>query len=727
MYVCTLSKTQHRTAACHSFKTSHLVKGADPSLSRASTDQQKPLSKFSHQSKFIKQKSVVKIWEYNAHFYRLNMINSKMKSTFPLILFLVLESCFNTMAFLSSDSSRTNIVLKLLRSTNVDHLESKITSPETASVSPGQVLTIRIGDTSLARKAWKKRRRTGSPILVPCTILSMNRELMTKMNMINLVHRFGKPMVYDSHNGIGLSVGAMVKLYKHRLGGELIDHATTLGYKTIVDFLNHVFDEGVLREYGVTLARVGAKRELVILSSLSLRLARESSLKAEFVQFQPDEQNFDRMIHTGTTFQVEKDAKYQTITDPAIIRPLSAAVRISQTDADSGRFQSGMECNAFVHNYDSQGDNGSPLITCAIDPPKSQIRDQMKRRSYVKRQEDAKQKRKDEIKVSSKLSLYNLGDLNVGDGPFEATVVRVSSHSGAAFVDFGVSRKNGKKHGGGTAQVYGMLTSNEARDFNHQIAVESEEEDAFIEASLMNGSSDDDDGVLTIDDLFMSDDENEFEEDLSDVISVDDNGNILSFDPQSGESTIIGTVDSDEEPDDDDHDDGDNMFVGMTPQERLTAIGDIFLSQKDEKMNTRKERYELRKGDNVQVFIRSVSVQSGRFTVTIDPNIKSRKLKDIKRESEADKRIMRLASKFGRGNGLKALENVIGTKLEGTIKAKSKAGEWYYIMPADDQLPVGIGTSSTGSQFQEGQRVSIEIEGIDESRGQFSFSILGST
>jgi len=72
------------------------------------------------------------------------------------------------------------------------------------------------------------------------------------------------------------------------------------------------------------------------------------------------------MVHTGTTFQLEKDGKYKTLTSPDVIQPLSAAVRISQKDAESGRFQAGMECNAFFNSYDGKGDNGSPLVTCLL-------------------------------------------------------------------------------------------------------------------------------------------------------------------------------------------------------------------------------------------------------------------------------------------------------------------------------------------------------------------------
>lgn len=659
------------------------------------------------------------------------ILRKRMNSLIFLIwiITLFLSVCEEVQAFHFSPST-----FRLASSkSDISEKNTSITSPETASISPGQVLTIRIGDTSLARKAWKKRRRTGSPMLVPATILSMNREMMVKMNILNLVNRFGKPLDYDSHNGVGLSVGSLVKLHKYRLGGELIDHATALGYKTIVECLQDIIDDGMFREYGIKLTRLGKKRELFLSSSLSLRLARETSLKAEFVQFQPDAENIERMVHTGTTFQVDQKSKYQTVTDPSIIRPLSAAVRISQADADSGRFQTGMECNAFVHNYDSQGDNGSPLITCAIDPSKSQIRDQMKRRSYVKRQEDAKMKREEEMKMLRKTGHINLTDLKVGDGPFEATVVRISTHSSAAFVDLGVKRRKGKQYGGGTAQVLGMLRFDDIFD-NSNMVETSNEEDAIIEASLMENldeiNKDDNDGEMTINDLFMNGDEREIEEDISHLISIDADGNLLSLDPESGDSTVLGSINSDDDLIDSESDDDINMFEGLTPQDRLRAIGDMFLS--DEKLQNKPLRHskdamidcELKQGDKVNVYIRSVSKQSGRFMVTLDPGIKNRKLRHIKQAQESEKRLMRLASKFGGENGLKKIECAIGKEMEGIVKARSKTGDWYYVNPNNDAFPVGVAKSDGSTNYEQGQRVKIRLDGIDEFRGQIALSIL---
>jgi len=601
----------------------------------------------------------------------------------------------------------------------VDDDDDDEVRPESASLLPGQVVSIRIGDTSLARKAWKKRRRSGSPILVPCTILGMNRELMVKYNLLNLLHRFGKPSIQEDNSkmnnqGVVLTVGAVVKLYKHRLGGDLLKHAKALGYKTIVEYLRGSFDETFFQENGVKLMRTGPKNELALASSLSIRVARESAFKAAFVQFLPGD--VDRMVHSGTTFQIESDEeKYKTITslDSAVIQPLSAAVRISQADEISNRISTGMECNAFVQSYDINGDNGSPLLICAIDPPRAQIRDQVKRRAYVRRQ-IASQKNDANLKSLDGETALELKDLNVGDGPYQATVVNISSRSGAAFVDLGVSRQKGKKHGGGAARALGMLRFEDIVDKEVGFSECTEEEAAVIEASLREDSiSGDLKAILE-------------EDDVTDMFTVDEEGNISSIDPDTKEITLLGSID--DELDEEDLDDDDDMFQGMTPEERLSAIGDMLAVDDSvtEVTNILGSGVPtLGVGDKVDVYIRGVFPQSGRFMVTTNSNIRDHNLADLKRKKEAEKRLSRLASKVGGEEGLQKIFDSVGDEMEGEIKAKSKSGDWYYVQPANDSLPVGIGKNEVDGSFSSGDKVHIRINGIDETRGQLSLTIIG--
>lgn len=48
-------------------------------------------------------------------------------------------------------------------------------------------MTIQIGDVNAGRKAWKKRRRSDSPILVPCSIVGMSRVSLLQSNLVSLL------------------------------------------------------------------------------------------------------------------------------------------------------------------------------------------------------------------------------------------------------------------------------------------------------------------------------------------------------------------------------------------------------------------------------------------------------------------------------------------------------------------------------------------------------------
>ena len=106
-----------------------------------------------------------------------------------------------------------------------------------------------------------------------------------------------------------------------------------------------------------------------------------------------------------------------------------------------------------------------------------------------------------------------LTELKAGDGPFDATVVAVSSRSGAAFVDCGVGRKRGRKYGGGLTRVLGMLR------FEDGVTVDVDDED------------DNSDGVMMI----KSDD---FDIEAGDEVQV----YIMAVSPQSGRFMV--TLDS---------------------------------------------------------------------------------------------------------------------------------------------------------------------------------------
>ena len=251
------------------------------------------------------------------------------------------------------------------------------------------------------------------------------------------------------------------------------------------------------------------------------------------------------------------------------------------------------------------------------------------------------------VNDGSSSSLRELSDLKIGDGPLNATIVAISSRSGALFVDVSVGRRRGKKYGGsggGVIKVLGMLR---------------------------------------------------FEDINSDEVD------------NSDEDVVVDTT---EKNDDDDFDDEFADDVDVVP------------------------------GDEIQVYIKAVSTQSGRFMVTLDPSVGNMKAKERKHQRQAEKRKERLLTKTEVDHS--DIQTLVGNVYNGIVKAKSKTGDWYYVQPLcidgeiveDGQsvIPVGIATfpaqeeggEKDHSLYAVGDQVRVRLEGIDERRGQLSLSIL---
>ena len=143
-------------------------------------------------------------------------------------------------------------------------------------------------------------------------------------------------------------------------------------------------------------------------------------------------------------------------------------------------------------------------------------------------------------------------------------------------------------------------------------------------------------------------------------------------------------------------------------------------------------------GDDIQVYIKTVSPQSGRFMVTLDESIKNKKAKEIKLEKQADKRMERLAKQIS----YEDIEAIVGNVYDGVVKAKSKTGNLYYVQPCVDEveesdgdsctpsMPVGVATFESESEsdgkdsYAVGDHVRIRLEGIDEKRGQLALTLV---
>ena len=99
-----------------------------------------------------------------------------------------------------------------------------------AAISPGSEVRIQVGNVELARKAWKKRRRSGSPVLIPCSVLNIDRNSMIVNNILYLIQKFGTPMSEskleiqpEGYKGkdICLSMSELNQSYRKHLGSSL--------------------------------------------------------------------------------------------------------------------------------------------------------------------------------------------------------------------------------------------------------------------------------------------------------------------------------------------------------------------------------------------------------------------------------------------------------------------------------------------------------------------------
>lgn len=91
-------------------------------------------------------------------------------------------------------------------------------NPDYGALAPGTVVQVQIGDLALARKAWKKRRRTGSPLLVPCSVLNVDRQSMVRWNLIHLLEKFGR----SRSDGIVITVAEMATHYRRYFKSSLL-------------------------------------------------------------------------------------------------------------------------------------------------------------------------------------------------------------------------------------------------------------------------------------------------------------------------------------------------------------------------------------------------------------------------------------------------------------------------------------------------------------------------
>jgi hypothetical protein len=692
---------------------------------------------------------------------------------------------------------------------------------------PGTVVRIQIGDLNLARKAWKKRRRTGSPLLVPCSVLNVDRLSMVRWNLLFLLEKFGRTVANSKNDpGIEISLVSLARTYRTFLKSSLNRQVDALEFESAEEMLSTVFNKKIQESYGIILEERTEKdgsSMLYLTAPISRTRAQKRVANAPMMQFRlhqdGDYGDSDTLTHTGFVralkeYKDDEERDYEYL-------PLSAAIRVSQKeDIDSGRVVEGSVFAAVIFDYDRIGDGGSPLLTLTLDP--GNVREQLKFKD-------------DRWKNVIQKPKVLLGDLTVGDGPFKAKVIKMEK--GRAVVDFGVGRP---VRGIGDVKVLGSLQFKDAVELafdpkkekrsvktnsRPRVEYDDEDEDQYLKAGSIDElyTFDDDDGedgfddeedgkeneIDTFDDLtdellalrkdaYVED--GEVEEDISHLFETNENGELMYKDPDSGELTMLEEGDEIFEADDDEEDiesgkqvddgevDLDGAYEDISDEDLSSLVtlnedgsltftdpetGEAMVVEEDDEeyqdMMTMKSlvdkyllpttaasnetkkrenqmpdqsneiqpsdqkskrRPRLKKkfitvGDYVNVYVLDVSKQSKQLRVTTNPLIQGQGPKEIKKEGAANKKLSRLSKQVGSLNNILTLK---GKRVHGVVKASSKTGDWVYVQPLYEKrdLPVGIG-ALVGEGLDDlaaGDYVECVLDGVDEERGQLSLQVL---
>ncbi|GAX27334.1 hypothetical protein FisN_23Lh091 [Fistulifera solaris] len=606
--------------------------------------------------------------------------------------------------------------------------ESCNVKPMFAAMEPGTVVQIQVGDVSLARKAWKKRRRSGSPLLVPCSVLKVDRQSTVRWNLIYLLEKFGSKHAA----GTRISLIELTRRHRKHLQSSLTHQATVMGHETAGDLVQALFHKQVQESYGV---KLNVEDDMLWLEApISKFRAQKRANGAAVLQFEDDME--DTLCHTGMVRNRRMDETGDANNNSTAYRlqPLSAALRINQDDVDSGTIKNGSFHAAVVFDYDKEGDAGSPLLTLSLNPSRNQVRERLK---IVDRSQQLIQNPK-----------HLLHTLVVGQGPLRGKVLRF--FKGGAIIDCGVGRKvNSRGSAHQVVRVEGILrfkdafvSDGSASNFEGRQLGDNEDDDSEDEE---DGEWDD---LLTIEDFDgmdedESDQDNAYDdcsedydgpsaelgkvfkqleededfadsEDITHLFETRADGSIVYQDPESGDEKLIPVDDEDDEGDDDEE--AAFKVIRRSTQRTKRSVQQIWPVTSSLRRSVR-----LYIGDEIDVYVKSISKQSSQLLLTMDSSIQGRKAKDLKDEDKVQKKLTRLAKQIG---GLHNIDKLRGQEHYGVVKATSNAGDWLYVQPDVEGLPVGVASVLSDHELHEGDKVRIRIEGVDENRGQLAMLIL---
>jgi hypothetical protein len=514
--------------------------------------------------------------------------------------------------------------------------------------------------------------------------------------------------------------------------------ANALSYESNHDMIKELFNTKIQESYGVRL--IERDDELLLKAPISRQKAHKRTAKTPVLQFrlpkEGDQGDADTLTHTGylrSRKENSDDRSYHFL-------PLSAALRVTQKDdVDTGRVEEGSIHPAVVFDYDIGGDGGSPLLTLSLNPRGTR---------------DTLKVKPDRRFMPIEKPRCTLDQLSAGEGPYRAKVVQFLP--GRALVDMEVGRKVSSE---GMVKVLGTLRFQDSVEFapspssipdEAMVAYDSEDDydddsEAIIQASLddLDNFDDDDEEDDEEDDDEEEDDgdvaeallslrdpssfeegtfeEGEEEEDISDLYQLDSDGSLSYTDPDTGETKIFNAGDDEDEELEDlepKSSEGFQEISRAVPLKKRAAK--VPHEDSSEKRLVSKK---LRVGDYVNVYIRSVSKQSGQFAVTTNPLVQGRKAKDLKKENGTNKKLQNLKKSLG--GSLNPIFDLEGEECNGTVKATSKTGDWMYVQPELPGLPVGIATMSEElGDIAAGDSVRVRIVGVDEERGQLALQVL---
>ena len=112
----------------------------------------------------------------------------------------------------------------------------------------------------------------------------MNREWMVRWNVMTLLHQIGEESA-SAGGAVGATAGKIGRAYRQKLGGDLRDHASALGFDSVESLLQSLFDDRIQAEYGISTFVEPQHDNLMLTTSLTRRQARSFSASAGMVQF----------------------------------------------------------------------------------------------------------------------------------------------------------------------------------------------------------------------------------------------------------------------------------------------------------------------------------------------------------------------------------------------------------------------------------------------------------